>query len=102
VYGPTETAVWSALRRVGGDGHLDGAVTGASVPLGRPLAGAVLRVVDAAGRPVAVGLVGELWIGGAGLARGYWGRPDLTAERFVPDPWALAPGARLYRTGDLV
>ncbi|HYL04601.1 MAG TPA: phosphopantetheine-binding protein, partial [Thermoanaerobaculia bacterium] len=74
----------------------------ASVPIGRPIANTVFRVVDEAGHPVAAGVPGELWIGGAGLARGYWNQPDLTAERFVPDPWGEEPGARLYRTGDLV
>ncbi|HEV3458036.1 MAG TPA: amino acid adenylation domain-containing protein, partial [Thermoanaerobaculia bacterium] len=102
VYGPTETAVWSAVRRVGQAGEMVRAEEGASVPIGRPLANTVFRVVDEAGHPVAAGVPGELWIGGAGLARGYWNQPDLTAERFVPDPWGEEPGSRLYRTGDLV
>jgi amino acid adenylation domain-containing protein len=102
VYGPTETAVWSAVRRVGQAGVMVRAEEGASVPIGRPIANTVFRVVDEAGHPVAAGVPGELWIGGAGLARGYWNQPDLTAERFVPDPWGEEPGSRLYRTGDLV
>ncbi len=102
VYGPTETAVWSAVRRVGQAGGMVRAEEGASVPIGRPIANTVFRVVDEAGQPVAAGVPGELWIGGAGLARGYWNQPDLTAERFVPDPWGEEPGSRLYRTGDLV
>ncbi|HET9226708.1 MAG TPA: amino acid adenylation domain-containing protein [Thermoanaerobaculia bacterium] len=95
VYGPTETAVWSAAVAVEG-----AAGDGAMVGLGRPLANTVFHVVDRDLDPVPVGAAGELLIGGMGVARGYWGRPELTAERFVPDPWSA--GARLYRTGDLV
>jgi amino acid adenylation domain-containing protein len=91
LYGPTETTVWSAAERL-----RPGAVT-----LGAPLAATTLRVLDGTLRPAPVGVVGELCIGGAGLARGYLRRPELTAARFVPDPEG-APGARLYRTGDRV
>jgi amino acid adenylation domain-containing protein len=96
LYGPTETAVWSAARRV--------LATGApgAVPLGGPIASTTFAVADAGLRPVPLGAAGELLIGGAGVARGYLGRPELTAERFLPDPWSTRPGARLYRTGDLV
>jgi acyl-CoA synthetase (AMP-forming)/AMP-acid ligase II len=93
VYGPTETTIWSTLA------ELPEPVTGIS--LGAPLGNTQLHVVDAAGRPVPVGVPGELLIGGAGVAWGYLGRPALTAERFVPDPYG-GPGSRLYRTGDRV
>ncbi|HKH45215.1 MAG TPA: amino acid adenylation domain-containing protein, partial [Thermoanaerobaculia bacterium] len=97
VYGPTESttfAVWGEIREIPA-----GAL---SVPLGRPLANTTARVVDAGGELAVPGQTGELWLGGGGLARGYFNRPDLTAERFVPDRWSGEPGERLYRTGDLV
>ncbi|HVR08856.1 MAG TPA: amino acid adenylation domain-containing protein, partial [Thermoanaerobaculia bacterium] len=106
VYGPTETAVWSAVRRVAEPVAASGVVG-----LGRPIAESRFHVVDPGLLPVPMGAAGELVIGGEGLARGYWGRPELTAERFVPDPWSgrdpagdgrPAAGRRLYRTGDLV
>ncbi|MEU7876556.1 condensation domain-containing protein, partial [Dactylosporangium sp. NPDC049140] len=88
MYGPTETTVWSAVDQV---------TAGAPVTLGSPIAGTRWYVLDASLREVPAGVVGELYIGGAGVARGYLGRPELTAERFVAD----RDGARLYRTGDL-
>jgi amino acid adenylation domain-containing protein len=95
VYGPTETVVTSTAQAV--DASVLGG--GATVPVGRPLPGRAAYVLDDGGRPVPVGAPGELHAGGL-LARGYVGRPALTAERFVPDAFSGVPGARLYRTGD--
>jgi amino acid adenylation domain-containing protein len=92
VYGPTETTIWSTASRV----------DGGPLSIGGPIDNTNLYIVDGRGRPVPVGVIGELCIGGVGLARGYLGRPGLTAERFVPSPFPGRPGARLYRTGDLV
>ena len=94
VYGPTGTAVWSARRELTAK---DGEPT-----LGEPLANTSLRVLDGDLEPVDFGVVGELYIGGDGVTRGYVNRADRTAERFVPDPFDASLGARLYRTGDLV
>ncbi|HKP60206.1 MAG TPA: MupA/Atu3671 family FMN-dependent luciferase-like monooxygenase, partial [Polyangiales bacterium] len=93
MYGPTETTVWSATHRLSGVRE--------DVPLGRPIANTRLHVLDAQQRPLPIGVPGELYIAGAGVVRGYHGRPELTDERFVPDPFA-ADGGRMYRTGDLV
>lgn len=90
VYGPTETTVWSTTMLVGDD---------EPVPIGRPLANQRCYVLDANLQPVPAGSPGELWIGGAGVTAGYFRRPELTDERFRPDPFV--PGGRIYGTGDL-
>ena len=70
-------------------------------PPGRPLANVQAYVLDAHHQPVPVGVIGELYVAGAGLARGYLGQPAMSAEKFLPNPFRDAPGARIYRTGDL-
>ncbi len=96
MYGPTEGTILCAASRVGAEDAARGQ------RMGRPLGNAALYVVDASGEPVPVGVPGELRLGGAGVARAYQGRPELTAERFVPDAFSTEPGARTYRTGDRV
>jgi amino acid adenylation domain-containing protein len=94
LYGPTETTIYATFHAVQ---HDDGAP-----PIGRPVANTKLYVLERGGQPAPVGIPGELYIGGMGLARGYYGQPDLTAERFVGNPFVADAAARLYRTGDLV
>ncbi|WP_139488457.1 non-ribosomal peptide synthetase [Brevibacillus dissolubilis] len=90
MYGPTETTIWSTMKEV----------TTEDVSIGRPIANTQVFVVDTTHNLQPAGVIGELCIAGDGLARGYWRRPDLTAERFVPNPYG-APGSRMYKTGDL-
>ena len=94
-YGPTEGTVWSSVFQCQSPGTRPG------VPIGRPIATMQMHLLDDQMHPVPLGEAGELYIGGEGLARGYWQRPDLTAETFRPNPFGHNPGARLYRTGDL-
>jgi amino acid adenylation domain-containing protein len=93
-YGPTETTIWSLVHRVE-------AVNDGVVPIGRPIANTQAYVLDPYQQPVPIGARGELYIGGAGLARGYLGQPELTAEKFVRNPFSPEENSRLYRTGDL-
>jgi nonribosomal peptide synthetase DhbF len=95
MYGPSETvtfATWEEVTRVEAE---------RTIPIGRPIANTRAYIVDGSGEPVPVGVVGELCIGGIGVARGYLKQPELTAERFVEDPYAEEAGARMYKTGDL-
>jgi natural product biosynthesis luciferase-like monooxygenase protein len=91
MYGPTETTVWSMTHDVGDEPG--------PIPIGRPIANTQIYLLDQAGNPVPQGVIGEVYIGGDGVARGYFRRPELTAERFVDDPFR--PGRKMYRTGDL-
>ena len=95
-YGPTEGTTFSVCFRVP-DIH----AVEITVPIGKPISNTQIYILDSEFQPVPVGMPGELHIGGAGLGRGYFNRPDLTAEFFVPDPFG-PPGSRLYRTGDMV
>lgn len=95
-YGPTENTTFTCCYPMVHTTVLEGAV-----PIGRPIAGTTVHLLDASGSPVADGEIGELYAGGLGVARGYLHRPELTAERFVTDPFAEGAGARMYRTGDL-
>ncbi|HSE18131.1 MAG TPA: amino acid adenylation domain-containing protein [Pyrinomonadaceae bacterium] len=94
LYGPTEAttyATWGLMKRDSRE----------SPTVGRPISNTQVYVLDPRGRPLPTGIPGELYIGGSGLARGYLGRPELTAEKFIPDPFSVEPGACMYRTGDL-
>ncbi|HBH72479.1 MAG TPA: non-ribosomal peptide synthetase module, partial [Synechococcales bacterium UBA10510] len=93
-YGPTEATVCATV-------HLCAADASGDPPIGRPIANTRIYVLDSDGQPVPIGMAGELHIGGAGVARGYLNRPELTAERFLSDPYSPEPEARMYRTGDL-
>ncbi|WP_338927406.1 amino acid adenylation domain-containing protein (plasmid) [Mycetohabitans endofungorum] len=95
LYGPTENAIGTTFWTC------PVACTEGTISIGRPITNTQVYLLDACGQPVPLGAVGELYIGGAGVARGYWNRPALTAERFVPDPFSEDAGARLYKTGDV-
>lgn len=95
MYGPTETTVWSSCARVQPADLEEG------IHIGRPIQNTEIWIRDEQGQLCPPGLSGEICIGGLGVARGYWRRPELTAERFIPDPFGGEPGGRLYRTGDL-
>jgi len=94
MYGPTETTVWSTTHQV--------AKSSTSVPIGRPVANTSIYIVDEHGALTQIGAIGEMYIGGAGVTRGYWRRPDLTAEKFIANPFEPERHDMLYRTGDLV
>jgi acyl-CoA synthetase (AMP-forming)/AMP-acid ligase II len=93
LYGPTETTVWSTVEQIGPDDT--------EISIGRPIGNTQVHIVDAAGQLLPVGIAGEICIGGAGVAMAYHARPELTAERFIPDGFGGNCGGRLYRTGDL-
>lgn len=95
-YGPTEATVWASVHAVSRED-----AQGSRVPIGRPIPNARIHLLDKGLNPVPPGVPGELYIGGAGVVRGYVNRPGMTAGSFLPDPFAEEPGARLYRTGDL-
>lgn len=92
LYGPTEATIWATMQRV---------TAGEAVTIGRPMANVTAYVLDAALQPVPVGVAGDLFLGGAGIARGYLNRRELTEQRFVADPFSRDAGARMYRTGDI-
>ncbi|WP_431684142.1 amino acid adenylation domain-containing protein [Kitasatospora sp. KL5] len=94
-YGPAETTIWSTLHRI------TRSDTDGDIPIGRPCGNTTVYVLDEHGQPVPRGVVGELYIGGAGVSRGYVNRPDITAAKYLPDPFTSDWGGRMYRTGDL-
>ncbi|MBD2798549.1 AMP-binding protein, partial [Xenorhabdus sp. 18] len=95
-YGPTESHVVTAYTLGTAPEHKP-----ALPPIGRPIANSQIHILDPHGQPVPLGVTGEIYIAGAGVARGYLNRPELTAERFLRDPFSADPNARMYRTGDL-
>jgi amino acid adenylation domain-containing protein len=95
-YGPTESTTFACCHVIASDAALNG-----SIPIGKPIANTTAYILDSKLQPVPIGVTGELFIGGDGLARGYWRKPELTAEKFISDPFSSEPDARLYQTGDL-
>jgi len=95
-YGPTESTTFACCHTIAPDVPLE-----KSVPIGKPVANTTAYILNENLKPVSIGSKGELFIGGDGVARGYWQRDELTAETFIPDPFSKEPGARLYKTGDL-
>lgn len=93
VYGPTETTVWSTIKQLTKQDKV--------ISIGRPINNTSIYILDKFSKPLAQGVAGEIYIGGDGVAKGYLNRPELTAEKFVEDPFAKQPGAKMYRTGDL-
>ncbi|WP_214086504.1 non-ribosomal peptide synthetase [Photorhabdus heterorhabditis] len=98
LYGPTETAVWSTVYHLSNENN----EKVSSVSIGKPVANTFIYLLDDQQQPVPLGAIGEMYIGGAGVTRGYLNRTELTAERFLADPFNSQPGCRMYRTGDLV
>jgi aspartate racemase len=94
-YGPTESTTFACCRTISESDLRD------SIPIGKPIANTTAHILDAQLQPVPIGVTGELFIGGDGLACGYWKSPELNAEKFIDDPFSAEPNARLYRTGDL-
>jgi amino acid adenylation domain-containing protein len=92
-YGPTEATVWATVFKCSNQEP--------TVPIGRPIANTSIYILDSHRQPVPIGVTGEIYIGGAGVARGYLNQPELTTERFVADPFSTSPQARMYKTGDL-
>lgn len=100
LYGPTETTIWSTAHDAGA-AIRERKEPSPIVSIGRPIDNTQIYLLDSLRQPVPIGIPGELYIGGAGLARGYWNQSELTAEKFAPDPFTLQAGRRMYRTGDL-
>src|SRR5208282_124025 len=97
--GPTETTITATAFEIAPRPGQN--TTYQRVPIGRPLANRTIYILDRHNHPAPIGIPGHLHIGGAGLARGYLNQPDLTAEKFIPDPFSAEPGGRMYKTGDL-
>ncbi|MBR8838437.1 MAG: amino acid adenylation domain-containing protein [Stigonema ocellatum SAG 48.90 = DSM 106950] len=101
LYGPTEATIWSAVHKVGDIEQIEAQTKDSPELIGHPIANTQIYILDSYLQPVPIGVKGELYIGGAGLACGYLNRPDLTEEKFIPNPFSNEPFSRLYKTGDL-